>query len=165
MSTADATTTVSGEGRTPAARAPRGPSRTDGRTEGSPAAARDVRQGYEHRPGPRAEALAPRPVLGRVRPGPAAGVPRPVRAAARRHAQRSGGRAAGTLGGSVWQWFVPSILVMTTLFGTSTTGANLQQELNTGAHERMLVSRCRGRHCSSAERSRRWRRSRRRRSW
>jgi ABC-2 type transport system permease protein len=50
------------------------------------------------------------------------------------------GGAAGTLGGNVWQWFVPSILVMTTLFGTSTTGANLQQELNTGAHERMLVS-------------------------
>ncbi|GAA1409995.1 ABC transporter permease [Oerskovia paurometabola] len=50
------------------------------------------------------------------------------------------GGATGTLGGSVWQWFVPSILVMTTLFGTSTTGANLQQELNTGAHERMLVS-------------------------
>ena len=50
------------------------------------------------------------------------------------------GGADGTLGGSVWQWFVPSILVMTTLFGTSTTGANLQQELNTGAHERMLVS-------------------------
>ena len=50
------------------------------------------------------------------------------------------GGAAGTLGGNVWQWVVPSILVMTTLFGTSTTGANLQQELNTGAHERMLVS-------------------------
>lgn len=44
------------------------------------------------------------------------------------------------LGGNVWQWFVPSILVMTTLFGTSTTGANLLVELQTGAHERMLVA-------------------------
>jgi ABC-2 type transport system permease protein len=44
------------------------------------------------------------------------------------------------LGGSVWQWFVPSILVMTTLFGTSTTGANLLFEFQTGAHERMLVT-------------------------
>ena len=50
------------------------------------------------------------------------------------------GGADGTLGGSVWQWFVPSILVMTTLFGTSTTGANLLVELQTGAHERMLVA-------------------------
>ena len=32
-----------------------------------------------------------------------------------------GGQAA-PLGGSVWQWFVPAILVMTALFGTSTTG-------------------------------------------
>jgi ABC-2 type transport system permease protein len=49
----------------------------------------------------------------------------------------------GSLGGSaasVWQWFVPSILVMTALFGTSTTGANLLFELQTGAHERMLVA-------------------------
>ena len=44
------------------------------------------------------------------------------------------------LGGSVWQWFVPSILVMTTLFGTSATGSNLLFELQTGAHERMLVA-------------------------
>ena len=50
---------------------------------------------------------------------------------------------AGSLGGQaggVWQWFVPTILVMTTLFGTSTTGANLLVELQTGAHERMLVT-------------------------
>jgi ABC-2 type transport system permease protein len=53
-----------------------------------------------------------------------------------------GGTTTGedVLGGSVWQWFVPSILVMTTLFGTSTTGSNLLFELQTGAHERMLVS-------------------------
>jgi ABC-2 type transport system permease protein len=46
----------------------------------------------------------------------------------------------GGSGGNVWQWFVPSILVMTALFGTSTTGANLLFELQTGAHERMLVA-------------------------
>jgi ABC-2 type transport system permease protein len=50
---------------------------------------------------------------------------------------------AGSLGGdgaSVWQWFVPSIIGMTALFGTSTTGANLLFEFQTGAHERMLVT-------------------------
>ena len=51
-----------------------------------------------------------------------------------------GGQADGALGGSVWQWFVPAILVMTALFGTSTTGANLLFEFQTGAHERMLVT-------------------------
>ncbi|ACZ32138.1 ABC-2 type transporter [Xylanimonas cellulosilytica DSM 15894] len=49
-----------------------------------------------------------------------------------------GGSSA--LGGDVWQWFVPSILLMTTLFGTSTTGSNLQMDMQTGSHERMLVS-------------------------
>ncbi|MDF9878337.1 ABC transporter permease [Cellulosimicrobium cellulans] len=53
-----------------------------------------------------------------------------------------GGTTTGqeVLGSNVWQWFVPSILVMTTLFGTTTTGANLLVELQTGAHERMLVA-------------------------
>jgi ABC-2 type transport system permease protein len=51
-----------------------------------------------------------------------------------------GAQAGGTLGGNVWQWFVPAILVMTTLFGTSTVGANLLFEFQTGAHERMLVT-------------------------
>jgi ABC-2 type transport system permease protein len=51
-----------------------------------------------------------------------------------------GGRADTALGGSVWQWFVPSILVMTALFGTSTVGANLLFEFQTGAHERLLVT-------------------------
>ncbi|WP_426505709.1 ABC transporter permease [Dactylosporangium sp. McL0621] len=46
----------------------------------------------------------------------------------------------GSLGGDVWQWFVPAILVMTTLFGTSTVGANLLSEFLTGSHERMLVT-------------------------
>jgi ABC-2 type transport system permease protein len=51
-----------------------------------------------------------------------------------------GGQADRALGDGVWQWFVPAILVMTALFGTSTTGANLLFELQTGAHERMLVT-------------------------
>lgn len=38
------------------------------------------------------------------------------------------------------QWFVPGILVMSVLFATSTTGANLLFEMQTGAHERMLVT-------------------------
>ncbi len=46
----------------------------------------------------------------------------------------------GALGGNVWQWFVPAILVMAALFGTSTTGSNLLFEFQTGAHERMLVT-------------------------
>jgi ABC-2 type transport system permease protein len=50
-----------------------------------------------------------------------------------------GGRV-GALGGNVWQWFVPAILVMTALFGTSTTGANLLFEFQTGAHARLLVT-------------------------
>lgn len=51
-----------------------------------------------------------------------------------------GGQAQSTVGESVWQWFVPSILVMTALFGTTTVGANLLFEFQTGAHERMLVT-------------------------
>jgi ABC-2 type transport system permease protein len=50
------------------------------------------------------------------------------------------GAAGGFSGAEVWQWFVPAILVMTTLFGTSTTGSNLQFEMQTGAHERLLVT-------------------------
>jgi ABC-2 type transport system permease protein len=43
-------------------------------------------------------------------------------------------------GGSPWQWFVPGNLVMLALFGTSMTGANLLYEMQTGAHERMMVT-------------------------
>jgi ABC-2 type transport system permease protein len=50
------------------------------------------------------------------------------------------GGPGSPLGGSVWQWFVPAILVMTTLFGTSVTGSNLLFEFQTGAHERMMVT-------------------------
>lgn len=49
-------------------------------------------------------------------------------------------RATGAFDAGVWQWFVPSILLMTTLFGTSVTGSNLQMEMQTGAHERLLVT-------------------------
>ena len=51
-----------------------------------------------------------------------------------------GGQADVALGGSVWQWFVPAILVMTALFGTSIVGSNLLFEFQTGAHERLLVT-------------------------
>ena len=50
------------------------------------------------------------------------------------------GSMGASFGDGVWQWFVPSILVMTMLFGTSTTGANLLSEFQTGAHERMMVT-------------------------
>jgi ABC-2 type transport system permease protein len=43
-------------------------------------------------------------------------------------------------GGSALQWFVPGLVVMVCLFGTSTTGANLLYEIQTGSHERMLVT-------------------------
>lgn len=46
-----------------------------------------------------------------------------------------------TLGGeSPLQWFVPGIIVMSCLFGTSMTGSNLLYEIQTGSHERMLVT-------------------------
>ncbi|HEX2316032.1 MAG TPA: ABC transporter permease [Thermomonospora sp.] len=42
--------------------------------------------------------------------------------------------------GSALQWFVPGIIVMSCLFAGSVTGSNLQFEMQTGSHERMLVS-------------------------
>lgn len=45
-----------------------------------------------------------------------------------------------TGGDSPWQWFVPGILVMIGLFGTSMAGANLLYEMQTGSHERLLVT-------------------------
>lgn len=42
--------------------------------------------------------------------------------------------------GSALQWFVPGVIVMCCLFGTSTTGAGLLFEIQTGSHERMLVA-------------------------
>jgi ABC-2 type transport system permease protein len=45
----------------------------------------------------------------------------------------------GGLGGSL-QWFVPGVVVMSCLFGASMTGSNLLMEMQTGSHERMLVT-------------------------
>ena len=42
--------------------------------------------------------------------------------------------------GESFQWFVPGIVVMIALFGTGMTGANLLFEIQSGAHERMLVA-------------------------
>lgn len=41
---------------------------------------------------------------------------------------------------SPWAWFVPGILVMTSLFGTAATGSNLQYDMQGGSHERLLVT-------------------------
>jgi ABC-2 type transport system permease protein len=38
------------------------------------------------------------------------------------------------------QWFVPGTIVMSCLFGAGSTGGNLLFEMQTGSHERMLVS-------------------------
>ncbi|MDE3723233.1 ABC transporter permease [Nocardiopsis sp. N85] len=43
-------------------------------------------------------------------------------------------------GGNALQWFVPGIVVMISLVGTSTMGSNLLTEIQTGAHERLLVT-------------------------
>ncbi|MEV2250811.1 ABC transporter permease [Streptomyces sp. NPDC050147] len=42
--------------------------------------------------------------------------------------------------GSAWDWFVPGVIVMLALFGTSPSGANLLSEIHTGSYERTLVS-------------------------
>ncbi|MFC7403636.1 ABC transporter permease [Georgenia alba] len=39
-----------------------------------------------------------------------------------------------------FQWFVPGLVVMIALFSTGMTGANLLFEIQSGAHERMLVA-------------------------
>lgn len=44
------------------------------------------------------------------------------------------------MSGSVWNWFVPGVLVMIAIFGTSMTGSSLMQEMQQGSHERMLVT-------------------------
>ncbi|MBB4929747.1 ABC-2 type transport system permease protein [Lipingzhangella halophila] len=46
----------------------------------------------------------------------------------------------GLPGGSSWQWFVPAILLMLALFGTTGTGYNLLTEMQTGSHERLMVT-------------------------
>jgi ABC-2 type transport system permease protein len=46
----------------------------------------------------------------------------------------------GMLGDASWQWFVPGVLVMLALFGTAGTGYGLLTEMQTGSHERLLVT-------------------------
>ena len=41
---------------------------------------------------------------------------------------------------STLQWFLPGVVVMITMFGTSMTGANLQFEIMTGSFERILAT-------------------------
>jgi ABC-2 type transport system permease protein len=47
---------------------------------------------------------------------------------------------SGGVGTSPWQWFVPGIIVMVSLFGTSVAGAYLLEEMRIGAFERFLVT-------------------------
>lgn len=42
--------------------------------------------------------------------------------------------------GEALQWFVPGIIVMVSLFGVGATGSNLLYEMQTGSHERLLVT-------------------------
>ena len=42
--------------------------------------------------------------------------------------------------GTTLQFFLPGVIVMITMFGTSMTGANLQYEIMTGAFERILAT-------------------------
>jgi ABC-2 type transport system permease protein len=50
-----------------------------------------------------------------------------------------GGVGGGSEDSSL-QWFVPGIVVMSCLFGASMTGSNLLMEMQTGSHERTLVT-------------------------
>ena len=52
----------------------------------------------------------------------------------------SGVAGGGVGGGSTLQWFVPGVVVMISMFGTSMTGSNLQYEIMTGAFERILAT-------------------------
>ena len=58
----------------------------------------------------------------------------------RRCTARSWSGMPGAGGESPWQWFVPGIIVMVSLFGTSVAGAYLLEELRVGSFERFLVT-------------------------
>src|SRR5215211_6059473 len=47
---------------------------------------------------------------------------------------------AAISGASPLQWFLPGVIVMICLFGTSTTGSNLLFEIMTGSYERVLAA-------------------------
>lgn len=51
----------------------------------------------------------------------------------------SGPEGSGGMGDTL-QWFVPGVIVMISLFGTSMTGSNLLYELMTGSYERVLAT-------------------------
>jgi ABC-2 type transport system permease protein len=42
--------------------------------------------------------------------------------------------------GDTWLWFVPAVLIMLALFGTTGTGYLLLTEMQTGSHERLMVT-------------------------
>ena len=90
-----------------------------------------ARRQHRDRPRPPAPPALARPVHADLRRAPAGRVPGPVRAAARRHGRRRQ---------SPWQWFVPGIIVMVSLFGTSVAGAYLLEEMRIGSFERFLVT-------------------------
>ncbi|GAA1719854.1 ABC transporter permease [Isoptericola hypogeus] len=46
----------------------------------------------------------------------------------------------GLTTGETLQWFVPGVIVMISLFGTSMTGSNLLYEIMTGSYERVLAT-------------------------
>lgn len=50
------------------------------------------------------------------------------------------GVGGGDGAGATLQWFVPGVIVMISLFGTSMTGSNLLYELMTGSYERVLAT-------------------------
>lgn len=50
------------------------------------------------------------------------------------------GMGTGSAGEPVWQWFVPSVLIMLALFGTTGTGYQMLTEIETGSHERLMVT-------------------------
>lgn len=46
----------------------------------------------------------------------------------------------GAAAGDSWLWFVPAVLIMLALFGTTGTGYLMLTEMQTGSHERLLVT-------------------------
>ncbi|SDB88756.1 ABC-2 type transport system permease protein [Raineyella antarctica] len=52
----------------------------------------------------------------------------------------AGAAGMGTGGTGTLQWFVPGVIVMISLFGTSMTGSGLLYELMTGSYERVLAT-------------------------
>ncbi len=51
-----------------------------------------------------------------------------------------GAGATGVGAGDPWLWFVPAVLVMLALFGTTGSGYMMLTEMQTGSHERLLVT-------------------------